>query len=89
MVAKELGMSERTLQRRITDEGTTFRELLNETRRELARQYLGNELVEINEAAFLVGYEDPNSFYRAFRSWEGKTPAEWRAANQRRKSKRS
>jgi AraC-like DNA-binding protein len=86
MVAKELGMSERTLQRRITDEGTTFRELLNETRHELARQYLGNKLVEINEAAFLVGYEDPNSFYRAFRSWEGKTPAEWRAANQRRKS---
>ena len=35
-----------------------------------------------------VGYEDPNSFYRAFRSWEGKTPAEWRAANERRKSKR-
>ena len=89
MVAKELGMSERTLQRRITDEGTTFRELLNETRHELVRQYLGNGSVEITEAAFLVGYEDPNSFYRAFRSWEGKTPAEWRAANQRRKSKRS
>ena len=88
MVAKELGMSERTLQRRITDEGTTFRQLLNETRHELVRQYLGNESVEITEAAFLVGYEDPNSFYRAFRSWEGKTPAEWRAANQRRKSKR-
>jgi AraC-like DNA-binding protein len=87
-VGKELGMSERTLQRRITDEGTTFRELLNETRRELARQYLRNDSVEINEAAFLVGYEDPNSFYRAFRSWEGKTPAEWRAANQPRKASR-
>ena len=44
----------------------------------------GNASVEITEAAFLVGYEDPNSFYRAFRSWEGKTPAEWRAANERR-----
>ena len=88
MIAKELGMSERTLQRRITEEGTTFRQLLNETRHELVRQYLGNASVEITEAAFLVGYEDPNSFYRAFRSWEGKTPAEWRAANQRRKSKR-
>jgi aryl-alcohol dehydrogenase-like predicted oxidoreductase len=87
MVAKELGISERTLQRRITDEGTSFRQLLNETRHELVRQYLGNASVEITEAAFLVGYEDPNSFYRAFRSWEGKTPAEWRAANQRRKSK--
>ena len=87
MIAKELGMSERTLQRRITDEGTTFRQFLNETRHELVRQYLGDASVEITEAAFLVGYEDPNSFYRAFRSWEGKTPAEWRAANQRRKSK--
>jgi AraC-like DNA-binding protein len=45
------------------------------------RRYLGNASVEITEAAFLVGYEDPNSFYRAFRSREGKTPAEWRAAN--------
>ena len=88
MVAKELGMSDRTLQRRITAEGTTFRQLLNETRKELVRQYLGNASVEINEAAFLVGYEDPNSFYRAFRSWEGKTPAQWRVANQRRLSKR-
>jgi AraC-like DNA-binding protein len=89
MIGKELGMSERTLQRRITEEGTTFRQLLNETRHELVRQYLGNASVEITEAAFLIGYEDPNSFYRAFRSWEGKTPAEWRAANERRKSKRN
>jgi len=88
MVAKELGMGERTLQRRITDEGTTFRQLLNETRHELVRQYLGDASVEITEAAFLVGYEDPNSFYRAFRSWEGTTPAEWRVAHQLRKSKR-
>jgi AraC-like DNA-binding protein len=88
MVAKELGMSDRTLQRRITAEGSTFRQILNETRQELVRQYLGNASVEINEAAFLVGYEDPNSFYRAFRSWEGKTPAEWRVANQRTLSKR-
>lgn len=81
MVAKELGMSERTLQRRITDEGTTFRQLLSETRHELVRQYLSDGAVEITEAAFLLGYEDPNSFYRAFRSWEGTTPAEWRAAH--------
>lgn len=81
MVARELGMGERTLQRRITDEGSTFRQLLSETRHELVRQYLGDPAVEITEAAFLVGYEDPNSFYRAFRSWEGTTPAEWRAAH--------
>ena len=82
MVAKELGMSERTLQRRITEEGSTFRQLLNDTRHELVRQYLSDRSVEINEVAFLLGFEDPNSFYRAFRSWEGTTPAEWRAVRQ-------
>jgi AraC-like DNA-binding protein len=81
MVAKELGMGERTLQRRITDEGTSFRELLNTTRHELVKEYLSNSSVEITETAFLLGYEDPTSFYRAFRSWEGTTPAEWRAAH--------
>jgi AraC-like DNA-binding protein len=72
MVAKELGMSERTLQRRITQEGTTFRQMLNETRREMVREYLRDVSVEITEAAFLVGYEDANSFYRAFRSWRAR-----------------
>jgi AraC-like DNA-binding protein len=86
MVGKELGMSDRTLQRRITEEGTTFRALLNETRRELVRQYLADPSIEIAEIAFLVGYDNANSFYRAFRSWEGKTPAEWRAAEQRSKA---
>ncbi len=85
MVAQALGMSERTLQRRITGEGATFRQLLNDTRHELVRQYLADEAVEITEAAFLVGFEDPNSFYRAFRSWEGTTPAEWRAQHQQAK----
>lgn len=79
VVAKELGLSERTLQRRITEEGMTFRQLLNDTRKELIREYLSDESVEITEAAFLVGFGNTNSFYRAFRSWEGKTPAEWRA----------
>ena len=83
MVAKELGMGERTLQRRITEEGTTFRQLLNETRHALVRQYLGDASVEINAAAFLVGYEGANSFYRAFRACEGTTPAQWRATHQR------
>jgi AraC-like DNA-binding protein len=73
MVAKELGMGERTLQRRITNEGNTFRKLLSEARHELAVLYLSDPLIEPAEAAFLVGFDDPNSFYRAFRSWEGKT----------------
>jgi len=80
MVAKELGMSDRTLQRRITEEGTTFRQLLRDTRRELVREYLADDSNEVAEVAFLVGYDNANSFYRAFRSWEGRTPAEWRSA---------
>ena len=80
LVAKELGMGSRTLQRRITDEGNTFRQLLLEARHELAREYLAQSSVEINEAAYLLGYDDPNSFYRAFKTWEGTTPSHWRSS---------
>ncbi len=77
-VARELCMSARTLQRRLTDAKITFQELVEETRRELAHHYLKHSAVELNEAAFLLGYEDANSFFRAFHGWEGTTPGEWR-----------
>ena len=77
-VARELCMSARTLQRRLTDVKITFQELVEETRRELAHHYLRHSTVELNEAAFLLGYEDSNSFFRAFQDWEGTTPGEWR-----------
>ena len=77
-VARDLGMSERTLQRRITEDGTTFRALLIEARQELARQLLSVPDTGIDEVAFLLGYQDTNAFYRAFREWEGVTPAQWR-----------
>ena len=78
-VAKELGMSSRTLQRRITEEDSSFRQLLSDARRELARLYLQHPSLGLSETASLLGYEDPNSFLRAFRVWEGVTPTEWRA----------
>ena len=71
-------MSARTLQRRLTDAKVTFQELVEQTRRELAHHYLRHSTVELNEAAFLLGYEDSNSFFRAFQDWEGTTPGEWR-----------
>ena len=77
-VARELCMSARTLQRRLTDAKITFQELVEETRRELAHHYLRHSTVELNETAFLLGYEDSNSFFRAFQGWEGTTPGEWR-----------
>lgn len=78
VVAQELGLSARTLQRRLTDGGITFQQLVEETRRELARHYLKQRTVELNEAAFLLGFADANSFFRAFQVWEGTSPTEWR-----------
>ncbi len=80
-VARDLGMSERTLQRRITDEGTTFRDLLAEARQELWRRLLADPSAGIDEVSCLLGYQDTSSFYRAFRDWEGITPNRWRELN--------
>jgi AraC-like DNA-binding protein len=77
-VAQELGLGARTLQRRLTDGGISFQQLVEDTRRELARHYLKQSGVELNEAAFLLGFEDANSFFRAFQVWEGTSPGEWR-----------
>jgi len=81
-IADALHVSSRTLQRRLQDEGSNFQRVLEESRHQLARRYLNNSGLELNEAAYLLGYEDGNSFVRAFRSWEGVPPARWRE-NQR------
>lgn len=73
-VARKLAMSKRTLQRRIATEGSSFQQLLQETREALARHYLKNTALPTSEIAFLLGFDEPNSFYRAFRSWTGITP---------------
>jgi AraC-like DNA-binding protein len=73
-----LRLSVRTLQRRLTDAGITFQQLVEDTRRELAHHYLKQGTVELNETAYLLGYEDANSFFRAFHLWEGTSPGEWR-----------
>ena len=77
-VARELHISARTLQRRLQDGGYSFQQVLEESRHQLARHYLNNPLLELNETAYLLGYEDLNSFVRAFRTWEGVPPAHWR-----------
>jgi AraC-like DNA-binding protein len=78
-VARALGVSARTLQRRLTGEGITFQQLVAEARRELARHYLQHSTLELRETAYLLGYEDANSFFRAFQQWEGMSPGAWRA----------
>jgi AraC-like DNA-binding protein len=77
-LARELHLSTRTLQRRLTEQGVTFQRLLEEARRELARHYLLHSSVELSETAYLLGYEDANSFFRAFQHWEGTSPGQWR-----------
>jgi AraC-like DNA-binding protein len=77
-LARELHLSTRTLQRRLTEQRITFQRLLDEARRELARHYLLHSSRELNETAYLLGYEDANSFFRAFHQWEGTTPGRWR-----------
>ena len=77
-VARRLHHSPRTLQRRLQDSGSNFRQELDEARRQLARHYLKSSCLELNEVAYMLGYEDANSFIRAFRSWEGLPPGQWR-----------
>jgi AraC-like DNA-binding protein len=77
-IARALHMSSRTLQRRLQDEGSSYLRVLGEARHQLARHYLHNSVLELNEAAYLLGYEDLNSFVRAFRIWEGVPPGRWR-----------
>jgi AraC-like DNA-binding protein len=82
-VAQELAMSERSLQRKLTDEGLNFQHLLSETRHQLACEHLADPTLDIVEVGFMLGYEDQNSFYRAFRLWENQTPSAWRVARLR------
>ncbi|HTT18147.1 MAG TPA: AraC family transcriptional regulator [Candidatus Sulfotelmatobacter sp.] len=78
-LARELHLSTRTLQRRLTGQGITFQRLLDDARRELAHHYLLHSSRELNETAYLLGYEDANSFFRAFQHWEGTSPGHWRS----------
>jgi AraC-like DNA-binding protein len=77
-VAKALGMSPRTLQRRLGELGTSYQKLLDDVRHRTARRLLAKTDLGPGEVAFLLGFEELNSFTRAFHSWEGTTPARWR-----------
>lgn len=78
-VAQALHLSQRTLQRRLQDEGTSFQQLLDDTRRELAEQYLAQPKLTLLEVAYLLGFADPSNFFRAFRRWFSITPSQYRA----------
>lgn len=77
-IARDLGMSVRTLQRRIAAEGTSYRALLATARHELARELLSDAQLSIDDIACLLGYHEIGSFYRAFKRRHGMTPSRWR-----------
>jgi AraC-like DNA-binding protein len=75
-IAKGLGLSQRTLARYLTQEGTTFSELLSGIRRDLAARYLEDDSLSISEIAWLLGYHDIGAFSHAYKLWTGTTPRE-------------
>lgn len=77
-VARVLGMSPRTLQRRLEGLGTSFGRQLEEVRHRRALQLLALPRLSVGEVAFMLGYGNPRAFYRSFRRWTGQTPSEFR-----------
>jgi AraC-like DNA-binding protein len=78
-VASRLHMSARTLQRRLRDEGTSYREVVDELRRDVALNQLRSTDTPIEEITYLIGFSELSPFYRAFRRWTGQTPVEYRS----------
>jgi AraC-like DNA-binding protein len=79
LVARTLGMSERTLARRLAAENLTFLGIREEMRHALARQYLADASLSISRIAWLLGFQEVSAFTRAFRSWTGQTPTQARS----------
>ena len=82
VLAQRLNMTQRTLQRRLRDEGETIRSLLAQVRKDLAKHYVQESDYRITEIAFLLGFSDSSAFSRAYRDWFGKSPTMTRNAQQ-------
>ena len=78
VVAERLGMSARTLQRKLQASGTSHQELLDEMRHALALRYLREPEMAVCEVAYLLGFSESSAFHRAFKRWTGTTPSEFR-----------
>lgn len=77
-VARQLNVSVRTLQRKLITSGTTFRDLSESVRGQLAEGYLNDPRVSVSEVAVLLGFSEQSAFNRAFRRWTGESPGRWR-----------
>ncbi len=79
-IGREMGLSVRTLSRRLVGEGTSFRDTQDQVRHHLAVALLGDANVSIAEVAFFLGYAEPAPFHRSFKRWTGTTPQPHRRA---------
>ena len=79
-VARGLGMSKRTLPRKLSDEGSNFNEILHDLRRDLAVGYLDDRKLHVSKIAWLLGFARVSAFTHAFKRWTGKTPSQMRTA---------
>ena len=80
MLSRTLDLSAATLRRRLEDEGTSWGQLKDEVRRDLALQHLVDDRLSVGEIADRLGFNDASTFYRAFRKWTGSAPGAWRSA---------
>lgn len=78
LVASELNLSERSMQRRLKEHKTSFRYLLDSVREMMAKQYIENPVNRMSDIAFLLGFSEQSAFSRAFKKWTGKTPVAYR-----------
>lgn len=79
-IAAQLNMSYRSLRRRLSEEGTSFKEIHNEVRMGMASEYMRQTDLTTQEITYLLGYSESSNFHRAFKAWFGKTPGEYRLA---------
>jgi AraC-like DNA-binding protein len=79
-VARSLGMSERTLARKLSDGGLNFTEILQQLRRDLSVRYLHERKLHVSKIAWLLGFHEVSAFTHAFKRWTGKTPSQMRTA---------
>jgi len=78
-IARQLGLSERTLLRRLAEEGVSYQDLVEQVRKAAAGRSLDESTLAIGETAYLLGYSEPAAFHRAFKRWYAMTPEHFRA----------
>lgn len=78
LIAQKLGISQRTLQRKLLKENTTYQKILDNTRQRLALEYLQQSQLTVTDITYLLGFTEPSAFYRIFKKWQGVTPGQYR-----------